>query len=262
MGSESEFVWNSILETNKSSYIKEIRFNNSKEVVTYWNFTQTPILENGKIKYIFETASEVTERVFENQTLQRKNKIIEQQKQQLEQTNTQLISIIENLSEGVILTDNMGNFIMANTEAKRLVYQSDNITALGEVFETSKLFDMKGNEIPFENLPGIRALRGEKVKNIKVHIKHPNKEYFLEISSIPIYNTFGDLTNVISCFHDITDTIEQSRKIEEQKNQLEAIIENISDGISIFDNKGKYISFNKSERKMFFPYYEYICPNK
>ncbi|MBU3110279.1 PAS domain-containing sensor histidine kinase [Clostridium lacusfryxellense] len=257
VGSESEFVWNSILQTKKSSYIKEIRFNNSKEVVTYWNFTQTTILENGKIKYIFETASEVTERFFENQTLQRNNRIIEEQKQQLEQKNIQLISILENLSEGVILTDNIGNFIMSNTEAKRLVYQSDNITALGKVFETSKLFDMKGNEMPYENLPGIRALRGEEVKNIKVHIKHPNNEYFLEISSIPIYNSFGDLTNVISCFHDITDTIKQSGKIEEQKNQLEAIIENISDGISIFDNKGKYISFNKSERKMFFPYYEY-----
>ena len=53
-------------------------------------------------------------------------------------------------------------------------------------------------------------------------------------------------------------TIKQSRKIEEQKKELEAIIENISDGISIFDNKGQYILFNKSAREMFFPSYEYI----
>ena len=63
---------------------------------------------------------------------------------------------------------------------------------------------------------------------------------------------------VVSCFHDITETIEQSRKIEEQKKELEAIIENIADGISIFDNKGQYILFNKSAREMFFPYYEYM----
>ena len=253
--SESEVVWDSILETKKNSYVKNISF---KGDVNYWNFTQTAILQNGEIKYIFETVSEVSEKYFENQNLLQKNKIIEKQKEQLEQKNTQLISIIENLSEGVILADNTGKFIMANSEAKRLVYQSNNVTFLGDSFKHSKLFDLKGNEIPFENLPGFRALRGEEVRNLKAHIKHPTKEYFLEISSIPTYNTLGDITMVISCFHDITDTIEKSRKIEEQKNQLEAIIENISDGISTFDNNGKYISFNKSERKMFFPYYEYI----
>ncbi|MEK6265233.1 MAG: PAS domain-containing protein, partial [Clostridium sp.] len=253
-GSETEAIWDSILETKKNSYIKNISF---KGAITYWTFTQTAILQNGKIEYIFETACEVTESVPKNHSLLRKNEIIEKQKEQLEQKNTQLMCIIENLSEGVVLADNTGKFIMANSEAKRLVCQSDNVTFLGDSFKSSKLFDMKGNEIPFENLPGFRALRGEEVRNLKAHIKHPTKEYFLEISSIPIYNTLGDITMVISCFHDITDTIEKSRKIEEQKNQLEAIIENISDGISIFDNNGKYISFNKSERKMFFPYYEY-----
>ncbi len=53
----------------------------------------------------------------------------------------------------------------------------------------------------------------------------------------------------------LLQTINQSRKIEEQKKELEAIIENISDGISIFDNKGQYILINKSSREMFFSSY-------
>ena len=106
---------------------------------------------------------------------------------------------------------------MVNPEAKRLIYQSDKVITLGDTLKNTKLFDMKGNEIPFEKFPAIRALRGERVKNVKMFVRHPNKEYFMEISSIPIYNTNGDLTMVVSCFHDITETIEQSRKIEEQK---------------------------------------------
>ena len=50
---------------------------------------------------------------------------------------------------------------------------------------------------------------------------------------------------------------QQKEQLEEQKKELEAIIENISDGISIFDNKGKYILVNKSAREMFFTSYEY-----
>ena len=258
IGSQSEIIWNTVLEVKKASYTKEFEFNALERGITYWDFTKVPIFENGKMKYIYETSIEVTKRVFENQNLERQNKIIEQQRQQLEQHNTQLTSIIENLSEGVMISDNKGKIIMVNSEAKRLVYQCDKETPLSDPLKNTKLFDMKGNEIPFENFPRIRALRGERVKNSKVLLINPNKEYFIEISSIPIYNANGDLNMVVSCFHDITETIEQSRKIEEQKKELEAIIENIADGITIFDNRGQYILINKSAREMYFPSYECI----
>ena len=77
---------------------------------------------------------------------------------------------------------------MVNPEAKRLVYQYDIGTYLCDALKNTKVFDMKGNEIPFENFPSVRALRGERIKNVKIFISHPNKEYFVEISSIPIYN--------------------------------------------------------------------------
>ena len=224
------------------------------------------IFNNRIIKPYFYSCDSLNEElIFEKQAyidqidnLERKNKIIEQQNEQLKQQNEQLTSIIENLSEGVILADNKGKFLMVNPEAKRLIYQPDKVIDIGDDHKNSKAFDLKGNEIPFENLPGIIALSGERVKNAKISIRHPNKEHFLESSAMPIYNPNGDLTMVVSCFHDITETIEQSRKIEEQKKELEAIIENISAGISIFDNSGKYVLFNKSEREMFYPHYEYI----
>jgi len=248
VGSNSEIIWNTVLETQKISYIKEIKFSNFVNGTTYWDFTQIPIFENGKMKYIFETSVNVTERVLENQSLKR-------QKKQLEQQNTQLISIIENLSEGVMLSDEKGRLLMVNQEAKRLIYQPDKLITTSDTLKQTKLFDMKGNEIPLKNFPVVRALRGEIVKDFKVFVSHPTNEYFAKISSIPIYNTIGDLTRVASCFHDITETIEQSRKFDEQKKQLEAIIENIDDSISIFDNKGQYILFNKAARERFLPSY-------
>ena len=157
-----------------------------------------------------------------------------------------------------MVTDNKGKYLMINPEAKRLMYQSNQLIDSGDTAKSTKYFDMKGNELPFKEFPGIRALSGERVKNVKLFVRNPNKEYFMEFSSTPIYNTNGELTMVVSCFHEITKRIQQSRKIEEQKKELEAIIENISDGISIFDNKGQYILFNKSAREMFFPSYEYI----
>jgi len=50
---------------------------------------------------------------------------------------------------------------------------------------------------------------------------NPEKEYFMNNSAIPIYNANVEITRVVSCFHDITETIQQSRKILQQKNELE-----------------------------------------
>ncbi|MGH4052312.1 MAG: PAS domain-containing sensor histidine kinase [Clostridium sp.] len=155
------------------------------------------------------------ERIFENFNLDKQNK----KNQQLEQQNTQLISIIENLSEGVILADDKGIFIMVNPQAKKLIYQCDKVIDIGDDHKKSRAFDLRGNEIPYENFSQIRALRGERVKNAKISIRHPNKECFLEASSIPIYNASGDLTMVVSYFHDVTETIKQSRKTEEICNR-------------------------------------------
>ena len=258
VGSKAEVTWNTVLETQKTSFIKEFKFDKFVRGITYWDTSKKTIFENGKMKYIFDTVTEVTERVLINQRVERQNKIIQNQREQLEQHNTQLTSVIKNLSEGVMILDNKGKLIMENLEAKKLTYQSDKVIVIDDSLENIKLLDMKGNKIPLENFPVVRALRGEKVKNAKMIISHPNKEYFAEISSFPIYNTNGDLNIIVLSFHDITETIEQSKKIEEQKKEVEAIIENIADGISIFDNKGQYILSNKSARDMFFPSCKYM----
>ena len=56
-------------------------------------------------------------------------------------------------------------------------------------------------------------------------VSHPDKEYFVEISSTPIYNAYGDLTIVVTCFHEITETVNQSRKIIEQYEFLNRMID-------------------------------------
>ena len=254
-----ELLGKSLIEIGDMLKItSQIRLDNIKSKYSGYIFTK--FLEAREVNISLFHDNETNEKVytFIEKPNSRKNKIIQHQNEQLKQQNAQLISIIENLSEGVILANNKGEFIMVNSEAKKLIYQCDKIIDIGDTHKRSRAFDLKGNQIPFENFPQTRALRGERVKNDKISIRHPNKEYFLEASAIPIYNTNGDLTMVVSCFHDITETIEQSRKIEEQKKELEAIIENIADGICIFDDKGQYISFNKSEREMFSPYYEHM----
>ncbi|HEY8892227.1 MAG TPA: PAS domain-containing protein [Clostridium sp.] len=253
--SQSEDIWDTIIATQKPSYVKEFEFDKFERGITYWDATREPIFGKVNMKYIFETVTDVTKRVFKNRNIVRQHNIIMQQNKS-DKEFSELIGVIENLSEGILLMNNKGRFLMINSEAKRLVYKYDVETYIFEALKKIKMFDMKGNEIPLNDFPSVRALRGEKIKNAKVFMSHPNNEYFIEISSTPIYNTNGILHMVVTCFHDITETINQSRKIEDHKNELEGIIENLAESISIFDNKGKFILFNKAARQRYSPSYK------
>lgn len=255
IGSEDEVNFKNVIKNKKTIYTKESEINNCEQEVTYIDSTKMPIYQSGKIKYIFVTTSEVTKRELEIKNLEKQNEELVKHSVQLGKHNAQLVDIIENLSEGVMFADNKGQFMMVNAEAKRLVYQSDIGINLKDSLKNTKVFDMLGNEVSYENFPSVRALRGERSNNIKIFVRNPNKEYFAEISSIPVYDASGDVTMIVSCFHDITQTIYQSRKIEEQKKELEAIIENISDSIAIFDDKKQFILINKTSREMFFSSY-------
>jgi len=271
IGSQAEVISNTILETQKPMYLKEFESNCFLEGITYWDCNITPIFECGEMKYIYENSIAVTDRVLKNRSIEKQNKIIQQQKEQLEKKNiqleiknAQLTSVMENLCQAVVILDSKGKIIMINEEAKRLLYRSDISNALGDTFKKDNAFDMNGNRIPFENLPEIRALRGETVKNAKMFVSHLDKESFMEASAVPIYNTNGDLTMVVSCFHDITQIIEQSINIEEQKIQLEAsikviseqniqlnaVLDNMTEGVIVTNINGDIIKANQVALKM------------
>ncbi|MFT5875922.1 MAG: transcriptional regulator with PAS, ATPase and Fis domain, partial [Clostridium sp.] len=237
MGSESEVVWNSILKTKKSSYIKEIRLYNSNEDVTYWNFTQTTIFENGMMKYIFETATEITERVFEHKSLQRKKKIIEHQKEQLEEQKKQLEAIIENIADGISTFDNKGKYISFNKSERKMFFpyyeyiaQTNNryyvyIDKTSDTYTQGKLYDINGEKINLENTPICRVMRGEKFKNMRMVVKFPHKTLQLDISGTPIYDSEGKFTLGVLCSRDMSDYFKHEEAIKSQCKFLDRIVD-------------------------------------
>lgn len=54
------------------------------------------------------------------------------------------------------------------------------------------------------------------------------------------------------------EMLSKTRKIEQQKKELEAIIESISDGVSIIDDKGKFKLLNKNSKDTFLPPQDYL----
>ena len=78
-GSQAEVIYNTVLESQKANYIKDFKFDNFARGITYWDSTISPIFENNKMKYLFQTTIEVTQNVIETQIVKRTTKLIEKQ---------------------------------------------------------------------------------------------------------------------------------------------------------------------------------------
>ena len=103
---------------------------------------------------------------------------------------------------------------------------------------------MLGNEIAIENMPITRALNGEKVKNEKILVKSFSKEQIIEVNATPIFDANGNITMGAVFYNNITDLYNKEKIIKEQKKELEAIIENMSDGVFIVEKDNKVIQLN------------------
>jgi len=191
-------------EIVKQCRIKAVR----PDKTIYYSFSGNPVYDDkGEVSSAVLCCRDITEQI-------ESDLMIFKRKEQLE-------ILFENISDGIYISDKEGEFLFTNSEGKRQLDQPDSTSVLGENHSRVQYFDMQGNVIPLDQMPGIRALRGEKVKNEWMLIKgRQNQETFIEANAVPIYDGNGILNLVAVCTHDITDLVEKENALIYQKKQL------------------------------------------
>lgn len=201
------------LITGKSAYFKEFPYIGFVRGMTYWDQIITPIKMDDRFKFIVTITQEVTERVINRKQLEEKNNETREQKEQLE-------SIIENIYDGVFVSDKEGHLLLMNAEGRKQLFEPDSISAFGEAYKTSRYYDMEGNEISLNDMPAKRGLNGESIKNRRLLVKRPDKEIIIDVNAAPLYNQSGELVNVIACCRDVTELIKQQDEINIKQMQI------------------------------------------
>lgn len=235
VGSSSEDIWRNVLSTQKPFYSDEYMFEFDRGI-TYWEASLTPVFENGILKYCIEITTDITEKVLNRKKIEEQAKVIEQQKRELE-------IILDNMTDGVVVADKDGRLLKLNTEGKRLLYQIETTSVLGETFKTTRYLDSEFKDIPYENMPLPRSLNGEKVKNSRIIIRRPDKELIADVDASPIYDTDGNIVMTVGIFRDVTEQVQKDATIRKQKELLESIVDNSPDNLSVIDSVGKYLFF-------------------
>lgn len=232
-GSTNERVLNETVINNQTTHKYEQPPFMLDKPDRYWDYSLTPVSVKGEVKYIVAMIEDVTQRVMSRDHIKKQNRKIN--------------AIIENMTDAVYTLDKEGNCTLAN-KAACAIFGANTYTKVQNRFQPGMYFDLEDNELGFFEMPYARALNGERVIEEKMKIKMPSETRYLGVSATPILDENGEVELVVICARDITRTESQSQIIREQKEELEAIIDNIQDAIFIFDSNHNCILKNKSAK--------------
>lgn len=218
VGSETEKVIMNICKTGEVLALKELEYQDFQRGTTYWDTTFVPVVENGVIKYLLEVSHEVTEIVQSRIELEEQNRIIKQQKKELE-------AIIKNISDGLAVIDKQGQFILVNDSVLKIMEKKtaigDIVNCVGETLERGQIFyDESGNQLAFTDLPSARVLRGETVEKQRVIVKNEIGETHLDFHATPVLDDKGEFHFGVITSHDVTDLVYSQNKLKLQHEEI------------------------------------------
>ena len=179
---------------------------------------------------------------------------------QLQSQNNLMDVIFHSISDGVIVVDKEGEFLLFNPVAEEIV----GIGAVEEVPEEwgdvyGTFYPDKVTPFPGTELPLSKAIQGEMTNNVEVFIRNQNRPngVFISASGRPLYDKTGDLIGGVVVFHNISQLKKDREQLEAvvsdlqtQNSLMDAVFHSISDGVVVANEHGKYVLFNETAKNI------------
>ena len=178
-----------------------------------------------------------------------------------ERDNAILRCLFERISDAVIIGDTEGRLTDINPAARRIGRRSmQDPNRWTEYFSTYQA----DGRTPFamEDLPLVRALRGETTRDVPVVLRprHPDagtEDIRLSASGYPLLDAQGRSLGGAVLLRDVTALSEQSAKaaraqaeLHERVQVLDAIIRSMGDGVVVADAAARFTLFNPSAERI------------
>ncbi|HBB36145.1 MAG TPA: hypothetical protein DC064_31315 [Cyanobacteria bacterium UBA9273] len=164
-----------------------------------------------------------------------------------------LAQFLEAVSVGVVVIDANGKPYFVNERGQELlgkgVVSDATAEQIPEVYQnyiagTDRLY-------PPEDLPILRALKGDRASADDIEIHRPDKILPIEAWATPIYDESGQIAYALVAFQDITERKRAEEALKQAEEKYRRIFENAMEGIFQSTPNGRYISANPALAQMY-----------
>ncbi len=175
---------------------------------------------------------------------------VDQRTQELAQFQTKLQqqarllqAVLNNIGDGLIVTDLVGRFLVFNPAAQRILGIGAEAIAPEDWVEHYGIYlSDRLTPCPLDQVPLIRAIRGEAVDNVEIFIRNAQKPegVWIDITIRPFYNQTDQIAGGVVAFRDITLRKAIDEALRQREQEFRTLIENSPDLIIRFDRQNRY----------------------
>lgn len=142
---------------------------------------------------------------------------------ELRRQNELLQAILDNMADGVIVSDRKGKLLVFNPAAKRIMGLGATDAAPEEWSRTYGTLDAE-TTVPMASydLPLVRAIHGKASDNVELLIRRPelSKDVHIQTTGRPLRDAGGDVYGGMVVIHDITGHKEAEKKLKQKNEEL------------------------------------------
>lgn len=165
-----------------------------------------------------------------------------------------LQDLIETSPVGIALTDNIGQITFANKEAEKVLgLEKKLITSRNYNAPEWKITAVDGSQFPEEELPFVKVKNTHKsIRDVQHAIEYPDgRKTILSINASPRFDKHNNFDGMIASIENITLLKKHEEELEKSKQQVEEILNRISDSFVALDKKWCYTYVNDKAASAF-----------
>ncbi len=174
---------------------------------------------------------------------------LKQAEEALRSSEERFRSVIENLSEGLMLFDPDGNLIYQNPASLRIHgfgLEGEGRLSHQELPTTWKAWDQTGRAIKFDEWPVSRVFRHERFQNqvLRVVRVETDQEFYGSYNGSPIYDEEGKQALGFITIRDITEQVRAQAELAARERRLRTLFDSGIIGIIYWNMKGEIVDAN------------------
>jgi PAS domain S-box-containing protein len=162
--------------------------------------------------------------------------------------------ILESIADGVVVADSNGKFLLFNAAAEQVLGIGATDTAPSQWSDRYGSYLPDGVTLyPPNDLPLVRAMRGENVDPIELFICNPQvpEGRLLSISGRPLKRADGALQGGVVVFHDMTERKKAEKALRQSEERFRLLVSEVVDyAILMLDPEGHIASWNAGAERI------------
>ncbi|MGA7937304.1 MAG: PAS domain S-box protein, partial [Kovacikia sp.] len=180
---------------------------------------------------------------------------VRQEAEEALRNQTHLLNLIlDSMSDGVVVANEQGQFLVFNPAAEHLFASGATDTSEDEWSQQYGLFlPDQVTPFPMEEIPLARTIRGEEVKDVELFVRHsqaPNGRWVL-VNGRPLRDESGQIKGGVVVCRDVSESKEAELTLRQSEERLQAILDNSPTVIYLKDPQGHFITVNRQFESLF-----------